>query len=53
MPKSSIFEEQHATEQKLVKNDMDMVFGTSDRILFVEDERHDRKKTFLNIICQF
>lgn len=43
-------EHSHATEQKLVKNDMDMVVGTIDRILFVEDEV-TTGKTILNIIA--
>lgn len=43
-------EHSHATEQKLVKNDMDMVVSTIDRILFVEDEV-TTGKTILNIIA--
>lgn len=42
-------EHSHATEQKLVKEDMDRAVGTVDRILFVEDEV-TTGKTILNII---
>ena len=42
-------EHSHATEQKLVKNDIDVIFGTIDRILFVEDEV-TTGKTIRNII---
>ncbi len=42
-------EHSHATEQKLVKNDMDEVVGRVDRIVFVEDEV-TTGKTILNII---
>ncbi len=42
-------EHSHATEQKLVKNDMDTALGTIDRILFVEDEV-TTGRTILNII---
>lgn len=42
-------EHSHATEQKLVKDDMDLVIGTIDRIIFVEDEV-TTGKTILNII---
>lgn len=42
-------EHSHATEQKLVRNDVDSVAGTIDRILFVEDEV-TTGKTILNII---
>lgn len=42
-------EHSHATEQKLVKNDMDLVMGKTDRIVFVEDEV-TTGRTILNII---
>ena len=42
-------EHSHATEQKLVKNDMDTALGNIDRILFVEDEV-TTGRTILNII---
>ena len=42
-------EHSHATEQKLVKDDIDRVIGTIDRIVFVEDEV-TTGKTILNII---
>lgn len=42
-------EHSHATEQKLVKNDMDSVMEEIDRIVFVEDEV-TTGKTILNII---
>lgn len=42
-------EHSHATEQKLVKDDMDLVMGETDRIVFVEDEV-TTGKTILNII---
>ncbi|MDE6364947.1 MAG: phosphoribosyltransferase domain-containing protein [Lachnospiraceae bacterium] len=42
-------EHSHATEQKLVKNDLDTAVKTIDRILFVEDEV-TTGKTILNII---
>lgn len=42
-------EHSHATEQKLVKNDIDSVVGIVDRIVFVEDEV-TTGKTILNII---
>lgn len=42
-------EHSHATEQKLVKNDIDTAVKTIDRILFVEDEV-TTGKTILNII---
>lgn len=42
-------EHSHATEQKLVKNDIDAVIGETDRIVFVEDEV-TTGKTILNII---
>lgn len=43
-------EHSHATEQKLVKNDMDIVMNEADRIVFVEDEV-TTGKTILNIIA--
>ena len=42
-------EHSHATEQKLVKNDMDGAVGRVDRIVFVEDEV-TTGRTILNII---
>ncbi len=42
-------EHSHATEQKLVKNDLDAVIDKIDRIVFVEDEV-TTGKTILNII---
>lgn len=42
-------EHSHATEQKLVKNDLDEVSESIDRIIFVEDEV-TTGKTILNII---
>ena len=42
-------EHSHATEQKLVKDDFDMVINSVDRVLFVEDEV-TTGKTILNII---
>jgi len=42
-------EHSHATEQKLVKNDLDRVISDIDRIVFVEDEV-STGKTILNII---
>lgn len=42
-------EHSHATEQKLVKNDMDAVMPHTDRIVFIEDEV-TTGKTILNII---
>ena len=42
-------EHSHATEQKLVKNDLDKVIESIDRIVFVEDEV-STGKTILNII---
>ncbi|MBQ9142216.1 MAG: phosphoribosyltransferase domain-containing protein [Lachnospiraceae bacterium] len=42
-------EHSHATEQKLVKNDMDLCMKEMDRIVFVEDEV-TTGKTILNII---
>lgn len=42
-------EHSHATEQKLVKDDIDRVIDTIDRIVFVEDEV-TTGKTILNII---
>lgn len=42
-------EHSHATEQKLVKNDIDGVINTIDRIIFIEDEV-TTGKTILNII---
>lgn len=42
-------EHSHATEQKLVKNDMDEAVGRVDRIVFVEDEV-TTGRTILNII---
>lgn len=42
-------EHSHATEQKLVKNDIDFALGFVDRIIFVEDEV-TTGKTILNII---
>lgn len=39
----------HATEQKLVKDDMDRVMGETDRIVFVEDEV-TTGNTIMNII---
>lgn len=42
-------EHSHATEQKLVKNDIDSVAEDTDRIIFVEDEV-TTGKTILNII---
>lgn len=39
----------HATEQKLVKDDIDLAFGTVDRIIFVEDEV-TTGNTIMNII---
>lgn len=39
----------HATEQKLVKDDMDQVMGAVDRIIFIEDEV-TTGNTILNII---
>lgn len=42
-------EHSHATEQKLVKNDIDEAVGRVDRIVFVEDEV-TTGKTILNII---
>ncbi len=43
-------EHSHATEQKLVKDDMDACMGEIDRIVFVEDEV-TTGKTILNIIA--
>lgn len=43
-------EHSHATEQKLVKDDMDVCMGEIDRIVFVEDEV-TTGKTILNIIA--
>lgn len=42
-------EHSHATEQKLVKNDIDAVIKDTDRIIFVEDEL-STGKTIVNII---
>lgn len=42
-------EHSHATEQKLVKNDIDNVIEKTDRIIFIEDEV-TTGKTILNII---
>lgn len=42
-------EHSHATEQKLVKNDIDSLMERTDRILFIEDEI-TTGKTILNII---
>lgn len=42
-------EHSHATEQKLVKNDLDCLIKTIDRIIFIEDEV-TTGKTILNII---
>lgn len=42
-------EHSHATEQKLVKNDIDEAIGRIDRIVFIEDEV-TTGKTILNII---
>lgn len=42
-------EHSHATEQKLVKNDIDSVIDIVDRIIFIEDEV-TTGKTILNII---
>lgn len=42
-------EHSHATEQKLVKNDIDSIINSVDRIIFVEDEI-TTGKTILNII---
>ncbi len=42
-------EHSHATEQKLIKNDMDSVVGDIDRIVFIEDEV-TTGKTILNIV---
>lgn len=42
-------EHSHATEQKLVKDDIDLVIDTIDRIIFIEDEV-TTGKTILNII---
>lgn len=42
-------EHSHATEQKLVKNDIDRAIGSTDRIIFVEDEL-TTGKTILNVI---
>lgn len=42
-------EHSHATEQKLVKDDMDIAMGQTDRIIFVEDEV-TTGNTILNII---
>ena len=42
-------EHSHATEQKLVKNDLDSIIEKIDRIIFVEDEV-STGKTILNII---
>lgn len=42
-------EHSHATEQKLVKNDLDRICDSIDRIIFVEDEV-TTGKTILNII---
>lgn len=42
-------EHSHATEQKLVKNDIDSVIDEIDRIIFIEDEV-TTGKTILNII---
>lgn len=42
-------EHSHATEQKLVKNDIDNIIGDIDRIIFIEDEV-TTGKTILNII---
>lgn len=42
-------EHSHATEQKLVKNDMDEAVKNTDRIIFIEDEV-TTGKTILNII---
>ena len=42
-------EHSHATEQKLVKNDIDSVIGGIDRIIFIEDEV-TTGKTIWNII---
>ena len=42
-------EHSHATEQKLVKNDIDSMIGEIDRIIFVEDEV-TTGNTILNII---
>ncbi len=42
-------EHSHATEQKLVKNDIDKICNSIDRIVFVEDEV-TTGKTILNII---
>lgn len=42
-------EHSHATQQKLVREEIDRVIGTTDRIVFVEDEV-TTGKTILNII---
>lgn len=42
-------EHSHATEQKLVKNDIDIIIKDIDRIIFIEDEV-TTGKTILNII---
>lgn len=42
-------EHSHATEQKLVKDDLDFIIGNVDRIIFIEDEV-TTGKTILNII---
>lgn len=42
-------EHSHATEQKLVKDDIDLVINAIDRIIFIEDEV-TTGKTILNII---
>ena len=42
-------EHSHATEQKLVKDDLDQVISETDRVIFVEDEV-TTGKTILNII---
>lgn len=42
-------EHSHATEQKLIKNDIDPIVGDIDRIVFIEDEV-TTGKTILNII---
>ncbi len=47
----SIFSESHshATEQKLVKTDLDKIIGKTDRIIFIEDEV-TTGNTILNIV---
>lgn len=45
-------EHSHATEQKLVKNDIDEIIAATDRVIFIEDEL-TTGKTILNIIDIF